>query len=132
VNAENEAGGTATASVTYRVIYRFDYIGPILEHPATNFANAGQRIKVRFTMYGEFGKNVIKGWPRHRRVDCGTGAPLSRLTTGRIKTFRYVSSVNQYMLAWNTNSAWDGTCRDFVVRLRDGTQRTAHFNFATP
>ena len=33
----------------------------------------------------------------------------------------------RYSYQWRTRSAWAGTCRELVLRFRDGTERRAHF-----
>ncbi|HYI21244.1 MAG TPA: PxKF domain-containing protein, partial [Candidatus Limnocylindrales bacterium] len=129
VDAENAAGLPATRTVTYRVVYPFEFVAPTVESPGANHLTAGMKRTIRFSMDGYSGTEVIQGWPRHRPVDCETGEALGRLTVGRIYNFRYEVSSDQYVLLWKTAPGWDDTCRDFVVRLRDGTQHVARFAF---
>ena len=129
VDAAEADGDSATETVNYRVVYPFEYIAPTLESPGTNHLMAGAKRTIRFSMDGNSGTNVIQGWPRHRPVNCDTGEALGRLTVGRIYNFRYEAGSDQYVLLWKTAPGWDDTCRDFVVRLRDGTQHVARFAF---
>jgi hypothetical protein len=34
-----------------------------------------------------------------------------------------------YTYAWKTNPAWNGTCRQLVLQLIDGTTHAANFSF---
>ena len=41
----------------------------------------------------------------------------------------YVRFLDQYIYLWLTDRRWDGTCRQIVVKLDDGTEHRANFRF---
>ena len=41
----------------------------------------------------------------------------------------YDPDSDQYNYVWKTKKGWKGTCRRLVVRLNDGTEHIAHFEF---
>jgi hypothetical protein len=117
-------------SVTYRVIYPFEYLEPTMEAPDPNTPIvAGTVLVVRFHMSGWYGPDVLRGWPRHRRVDCDTLAPLTRMSTGSLLHFRYNATKDVYRARWQTRPAWAGTCRQFIVRLKDDMNHVANYTF---
>ena len=133
VSSSTEAGGTASKTVHYRVVYPFEFIAPTNEVPgASRDVTAGPMYQVRFSLDGYHGSNVLQGWPRHHRVNCDTGKALSALSTSGIKRVRYFAGIDTYVVTWDTKESWVGQCRTFVVRLRDGTRHTAKFTFTGP
>jgi hypothetical protein len=133
VSGSTEAGGTDSKAVHYRVVYPFQFIAPTNEIPgASRDVIAGPKYKVRFSLAGYHGSEVLKGWPRQHQVNCATGKALSRLSTSGIKRVRYRAAIDQYVVLWDTRESWAGQCRTFVVRLRDGTRHTAKFTFTSP
>ncbi len=133
VSSATEAGGTSSETVHYRVVYPFHFIAPTEELPGpARQVVAGPKYKVRFSLDGYHGSNVLKGWPRQHQVNCETGKVLSRLSTSGIKRIRYRAATDQYVVLWDTRESWAGQCRTFVVRLKDGTRHTAKFEFTNP
>ena len=41
----------------------------------------------------------------------------------------YDASTDQYNYVWKTEKAWVGSCRQLVVKLKDGTEHLASFEF---
>ena len=41
----------------------------------------------------------------------------------------YDATTDTYIYVWKTDRAWRNTCRQLVVKLSDGTTRTANFRF---
>jgi hypothetical protein len=39
------------------------------------------------------------------------------------------ASTDQYTYVWKTEKAWANTCRQLVVKLKDGTFHRANFKF---
>lgn len=56
---------------------------------------------------------------RSRGVDGACGADSAK----------YDPVAKQYVYTWTTLKAWAGTCREIFVGLRDGTARSARFQF---
>ena len=130
VHAMDADGDETTELVTYRVIFPFAYVGPTLENPGLNSPiTAGDKVKIRFTMFGYHGGAVLHGWPRHQQVDCTTFAPIGSPTVRRIRTRGYNVATSQYKFVWVTKAEWAGTCRQFYVRLEDQMHHSATFTF---
>lgn len=58
-----------------------------------------------------------------------TIAPSEETTTSGQSTLTYDSSKKQYVYTWKTEKSWAGTCRQFTLRLLDGSSYSAFFNF---
>ena len=41
----------------------------------------------------------------------------------------YDAATDQYNYVWKTDKSWAGTCRQLVLKLGDGTVKTALFTF---
>jgi hypothetical protein len=44
-------------------------------------------------------------------------------------SLNYDAATDQYVYVWKTDASWAGTCRQLVVRLNDGTEHRANFQF---
>ena len=42
----------------------------------------------------------------------------------------YDATAGQYVYVWKTDKLWAGTCRQFSVKLADGSVRSAQFKFS--
>jgi len=49
--------------------------------------------------------------------------------TAGASVLSYDSHTDTYTYVWNTDKAWAATCRQLVVKLRDGSEALANFNF---
>jgi len=138
VNATDAAGNPATRSVTYRVEerFRFDFDGfywPVLNRPRVNVVRAGSYVPIRFSLDGYHGRDVIAGgYPRSREVACGStsdvdGGKRAR-AAGRWK-LRYKPRRDLYVFLWKTDRDWAGECRQFILKLDDGSYHRADFKF---
>ncbi len=128
VEAEDADGDTSSHSVSYRVVYPFSYIAPVSEN-ANHELLAGKKLKAYFTMFGNYGPQVLHGWPRHQAVNCDTLEPLGKMSTARIRRVKYLSLQDHYQFIWATRSEWAGSCRLIVVRLEDQMHHVASFTF---
>jgi hypothetical protein len=43
--------------------------------------------------------------------------------------FKYDPATDQYQYSWQTQTSWAGTCRAFILTLKDGSSHIAHFQF---
>jgi hypothetical protein len=124
VTASDNAGNTATASSSYAVIYAFaGFYSPTALYPAATSANAGQSVKLRFSLHGGQGLDVLAaGSPVWTPCSGGDTATA----TG---TLSYQPTLDRYAYEVSTPKTWAGTCRDLVVTLRDSTVHKARFQF---
>jgi hypothetical protein len=126
--ATDNTGNTTTVSHTYRVVYDFaGFDGVFKKHRTT--AKAGQKIDAEFTLGGNQGPSVLAaGSPTSRTIPCsGPGAPgPEQSATG---TLTFAKKGSSYTYHWSTVKSWEGTCRQFLLHLVDGTTQTFDVSF---
>jgi hypothetical protein len=116
----------------------FQWVAPNDGPPAVNRRHAGTWVRIRFSVGGDFGMDILReGWPKARQVDCRTGDPVAGTlgsthlpgTTG----LRYEAQTGTYTYAWRVPAAWGGGpgggCREFLVKLDDGSVHSLDFRF---
>jgi hypothetical protein len=117
------------------VRYSFSgFLSPIANLPAINNAIAGNAIPVRFSLSGNKGLDILLTImsPTSVEIDCASGAVTGLEVEGTPKGrsgLNYDSKEDHYIYAWGTDKAWAGTCRELNVKLIDGNQYKARFNF---
>jgi hypothetical protein len=132
--ATDASGNSASASFTVTVLYSFTgFFSPVGNPPTLNVVNAGRAIPVKFSLSGNKGLNIFDAnSPQSGLIACDGSAPAVDLTdtlTAGSSSLSYDASADQYVYVWKTESAWAGTCRQLVVRLKDGTTHIANFKF---
>lgn len=118
-----------------RAVGDLDWVG-VKDAPAWNAPRAGQTVKVRFTLGGDWGTRVIKGgWPKVRRVNCATRKPIAG-TEWQVRPFggalAYSDATERYTLSWKVPAAWGSgamRCRELRVRLIDGSTHRLFYRF---
>jgi hypothetical protein len=135
VTAADGAGNTASATARYRVIYDFEaFLWPVRNRPRVNTWVAGSSVPIRFELGGNQGVDVIEdGWPQVAVVGCDfTAEPEAGEPARHPRWFRelvYRRSKKRYAMVWQTERRWAGSCRQFMLKLKDGTVRRADFKF---
>jgi hypothetical protein len=135
VTAADGAGNTAAATARFRVVYDFEaFLRPVRNRPRVNTWVAGSSVPIRFELGGNQGLDVIEeGWPQAAVVGCDfTAEPESGEPTRHPRRFpelRYRKHGRRYVLVWSTHRSWAGSCRQFMLKLKDGTVRRADFRF---
>jgi Glycine rich protein len=132
--ATDNAGNTATASVSYQVIYAWaGFFQPIDNLPTLNSVKAGSGVPVKFSLGGDQGLSIFAaGYPKSQTVACTSGAPtddVEQTVSASASSLQYDAATGQYSYVWKTEKSWAGTCRQLIVRLIDGTEHTAGFTF---
>jgi hypothetical protein len=131
VRATDGAGNAAVKTVTYSVAYDFDgFFWPVKNSPNVNRWKAGVPVPVRFSLNGFKGaRPEADGYPRSMR--CGGGdVEAARASNSKKKpAFEYDKRSDKYVMLWKTDKKWAGGCRDFVLKLDDGSVHTARFEF---
>jgi Tol biopolymer transport system component len=110
VRARDAAGNEASATRTYRVVYAFDWLDVPVEHKAV------RELPLRFSLGGDHGLDVLAGAKSHL---CSGGS--AEAAAGALK---YSAIHERYTYVWETERAWAGSCRTFVLELDDGTSHT--------
>jgi hypothetical protein len=125
VTASDNAGNTASDSRHYSVVYAFDgFSSPTATYPAATSADAGQNVKLKFSLHGDQGLDVLAaGAPVWTPCDGAT-------TTTATGTLSYQATLDRYSYQASTVKVWAGTCRDLILTLRDGTVHKARFQFS--
>jgi hypothetical protein len=135
VDAADAAGNSRVARSVYRVVYDFEgFLWPVRNRPGTNRWPAGVSVPIRFELGRGQGLDVVEeGWPQVAEVECGSRAePSSGEPARHPRWFRdlvFRRRTARYVFLWRTERAWAGTCRQFMLRLKDGTVHRADFEF---
>jgi hypothetical protein len=119
-----------------RDTFAYDFSGffpPVDNLPALNVENAGRTIPVKFSLSGDQGLDIFaEGYPKSQVIPCDSTA----LTNGTESTrppgrsgLSYDSKEGQYTYGWKTERGWAGSCRQLVVKLKDGSFHRANFRF---
>jgi hypothetical protein len=134
LTVEDNHGASSSCQAVVTVLYNFSgFFQPVDNLPVVNVVNAGSAIPVKFSLNGNKGLNIFEtGYPVSQQIACGSGSPVSTveetLTAGNT-SLNYESATDQYTYVWKTEKGWKGTCRQLIVRLVDGSSRSAHFQF---
>ncbi len=116
------------------LLYPFGgFRSPVAAPPTRNVLKAGAAVPVKFTLGGNQGLAILApGYPQSQQIDCTSlvpqGSPAATTTAGA-SGLRFDATSGQYIYAWQTDKAWAGTCRAFVLKLADGTTHEADFTF---
>ena len=136
VHTTDRAGNSASKSVSYSVAYDFDgFLWPLSNPPKVNRWKAGVPVPVRFSLGSYRGRvPVAAGYPKVVPVACGAGAQLSGVQRARGSWKKRSSGASRHRsthtFLWKTEKKWAGSCRQFVLKLDDGSVRRADFEFA--
>ena len=128
--ASDLAGNEATRECTYAVIPGF--YPPVAPAPAWNAAKAGSAVPLKFSLEGSEGLGMAPGYPASQAVTCdsrtpaGTLQPVGAAGDGGLN---YDAAAGRYDVVWKTDKAWAGSCRVLVIRLTDGAEFHAYFQF---
>jgi len=114
--------------------YAFDgFFSPVDPPPVANGTKAGSVIPIRFGLGRDSGLTVFAtGYPTSRRVACGPSDlvdSVEETTSESPDMLTYSPGTGQYQFTWKTDKAWAATCREFVIRFREGTEAQALFRF---
>ena len=132
VRAADHAGNTASKVVTYTVRYDFDgFMSPVKNAPTMNKWKAAIPVPIRFSLDGFRGpRPEADGYPRSTRCGGGDMEFAARAKAARKQpAFKYDRRTDQYVMRWKTQQKWNGSCREFVLKLDDGSIHTARFQF---
>jgi probable HAF family extracellular repeat protein len=137
VEAADEAGNVTSASSIYHVIYDFDgFFGPVDNPDVLNRARAGSAIPLKFSLGGDQGLDIFaeadgSGFPRSGPISCDLTDPtdaLEQTVSANSSGLSYDAATDLYTYVWKTRKDWTG-CRQLVLRLDDGKEYTADFEF---
>jgi hypothetical protein len=130
VTAADALGNSAAASVPYSVVDGFDGFFEPVEAGASNVATAGRTVPTKWRLTTASGvvadpSSVVS--TTSGEVACDASAPdVEVATAANGGGLRYLGD-GSWQYNWATERAWAGTCRQFVLRLADGTAHVALF-----
>jgi hypothetical protein len=126
VDARDSSGNAASVVRTYSVVYDFDgFLSPLLAPPAVATLKAGDDVPVKFSLNGYQGLEVFAAPPAWK-----PGCPSASADSSRaFGTLTYKAAVDRYVFLWKTDPTWEGSCRELIVPLADGTVRRAYLRF---
>jgi hypothetical protein len=118
----------ATSSLGFKGFFR-----PVRNLPARNRVRAGRAVTLRFSLSGTHGMDILQpGSAISRDVSCGASKSERTLegnSSSRRSGLYYDRRSRRYSYVWKTDAKWAGTCRMFMLTLRDGTTHEALFRF---
>jgi hypothetical protein len=131
---------TSESGTTYpldpRNAFRYNFSGffdPVQNPPLINSVQAGRSVPIKFSLSGDQGLAVLEpGYPKSATIPCDSNPSVDggdETDTAGSSALSYDASQDQYVYVWKTDKRWAGTCRQFVLRLIDGTAHRANFMF---
>jgi hypothetical protein len=94
---------------------------------------AGSAVPVKFNLSGNQGLDIFTtGYPVSQKITCDTTASIDGIeetSTAGSSSLSYDAAAQQYKYVWKTDKVWAVSCRQLVIRLKDGTYHNASFKF---
>jgi hypothetical protein len=135
VTAEDNAGNKTTKTITYNVFFNFSgFFPPVDNWPKLNQRKAGSNVPVKFSLGGNQGLDIFaQGYPKSQEIPCNNPnvevAGTDPTTSPGGSGLTYDAGSDQYHYNWKTEKGWEGSCRQLVVKLKDGSFHRANFQF---
>jgi len=133
-SASDSAGNRATGTFTVTVLYGWAGFFRPIENGVINVANSGSTIPIKFSLGGDQGLSIFFSdeYPNSATIPCSASldeTAIEEYATNSVSGLKYDAGNDQYIYTWKTERAWKGTCRQLIIRLRDGTYHRANFRF---
>ena len=125
------APSQSSPTATFSLRWPFTGFLGLQNPPVFNSAKGGTAVPIKFSLGANRGLGIFaSGWPKMGTMDCTTsGTPFGTLTAAQNTGFRFDTANGHYTYDWKTEKGWSGTCRQFVIRLVDGSERILRFRF---
>ena len=121
IDAQDSSGNAASASTTYHVRYAFaGFFSPLVVKPGSATVRAGDTVPVKFSLNGDYGLTAVA---RTAWRPCSAATNDSSPASGSLT---YNAGPDRYTFMWATNREWSGSCKEFILTLRDGTTHSAY------
>ena len=109
------------------------FFQPVDNLPVFNALKAGKAVPVKFSLAGDRGLTIFaEGYPKSQTIACSSNAMVdaveATLTAGG-SSLSYDKAADQYVYVWKTETTWRDSCRQLVVKFKDGTLQRANFRF---
>jgi probable HAF family extracellular repeat protein len=105
---------------------------PVDNIPTLNKTRAGKTIPIRFSLGRDQGLDIFAtGYPKSETIPCNSTTPVDAIeeTASGKHGLSYNARNDRYEYEWVTSSTWRG-CRQFVMKLKDGSVQRANFSFS--
>ena len=114
------------------IVYNFTgFFQPVDNLPTLNSVNSGRAIPVKFSLGGFRGLDIFDvGYPKSQTILCNSTAPVDGIeetVTADASGLSYDAAADRYVYVWKTDKGWANTCRQLVVKLKDGTFQRVNF-----
>jgi hypothetical protein len=133
VTATDNAGNSTARTVHYTVGFDFRGFVGLANRPGVNVIKAGAVVPVAFSLHGkQRGRKLARHYPRVVPMTCGSKADLDGGEHARRIGWRklhYDARHDLYVFFWHTSSRWEGSCRQLVLKLSDGSYHRLDFRF---
>jgi 6-phosphogluconolactonase (cycloisomerase 2 family) len=134
VVARDEAGNETTVTHGYTVVEPvlsfLGFRGPVHDG---SVVHAGDTLPISFSLGGFHGLDVLAdGSPSSVQVDCDDPGAATGGTPARSegdRGLRFSRRSGNYFFKWQTDKAWAGTCRSFVLTFADGSVQRLTVSF---
>ena len=129
-----QVGSLSPFGVVQRVYTFTGFFQPVDNLPTFNVVKAGSAVPVKFSLHGNQGLDIFAtGYPGVSGViTCGSSSledVIEETVVAGSSSLTYDASSDQYVYVWKTSTAWATSCRQLVVKLKNGTEHRANFNF---
>ena len=134
VNAQDQAGNTASSTNDYDVAYVITGFFQPVDNVAVNSAKAGQAVPVKWRLTDYFGAGISSTSSFVSVTSISGAGSCSGLPTDAIEDYAGSSGL-QYLgdgywqYNWKTPKSYVGQCRTMKLNLAGGQQKTASFQF---
>jgi Tol biopolymer transport system component len=129
-DTDGDGIGDACDPLTYAFA---GFFSPVNNPPTLNLVNGGRGVPMKFSLNGDQGLNIFAPtYPKSQNIECNSTAPvdgIEQTVTAGGSSLSYDAATDQYNYVWKTDRAWTGTCRQFVMKLQDGSTHRANFKF---
>jgi hypothetical protein len=139
-------GGWVTDWQPLRPSYKFvGFLPPVDNADASgalafNTTKAGAAVPWKFSLGGDKGLDILASdttqtFPLSFSVNCDSGTrqdDVEQTVSASAAGPTYNASNDTYTYVWKTDQRWAGTCRQFVLKLNDGSYHRAKFEFRYP
>lgn len=105
---------------------------PVGNDGVLNTMKAGAAVPIKFGVGGDRGLDIFAGAPASIVIACPGGIiseTVEQTVAAGTSSLSYSADSDTYTFVWKTQKTWAGTCRQFELRLDDGTLHTALFDF---
>ena len=111
------------------------FLAPVASAPVLNSVKSGSALPIKFSLGGDKGSDILAtGSPTSKSLTCPESPTVADIGEAATSTagnsgLTYDASTATYTYVWKTDKSWANTCRTFVLRLANGSEYTANFQF---